>query len=182
MRKREGLAEELSRLFYNRSGPILRAVQRRISQPGVWWKFASVSGIGLGGFLVVLSGYVPWWRENYGVELTGLDFARGQAVVGLGSALLVIAMLRVVLAPSAARLPSLVAAFVIAWSIVAIALIEEHIANPVGWHPLDSGWYVLQGYYVAISGGIIAFVGSLCGLAPDPDPVADPPPRFARYT
>ena len=181
MRRREGLAEELSQLFHNKSGPTLRAVQRRISQQGVWWKFANVVGLILGGLLIILSGYVPWWRENYGVELTGLDFARGQAVVGLGCALLVIAMLRAVLPSSAARLPSVVAALVIAWSTIAIALIEEHIANPVGWYPLDSRWYVQQGYYLAISGGIAAFVGAFFGLAPDPDPAAGPPPRSARY-
>ncbi len=180
MRGREGLAEELSRLFYNKSGPTLRAVQRRISQPGVWWRFASAFGIGLGGFLAVRSGYVPWWRENYGIELAGLDFARGQAVVGLGCALLVIAILRVALPPSGARLPSLLAASVIAWSIIAVALIEEHIANPVGRYPLDSRWYVQQGHYLAISGGIIAFLGSLCGLAPDPDPRAEPPSRLEQ--
>ena len=179
-RKNEGLAEELSRLFYNRSVPTLRAIQCRISQPGFWWRLASAFGIGLGGILAVWSGYVPWWRENYGTELAGLDFARGQAVVGLGCALLIIAILRVALPPSAARLPSLLAASVIAWSIIAAALIEEHIANPVGWYPLDSRWYVQEGYYLPIPGGIIAFLGSLCGLARDPYPAVDPPPRLAQ--
>ncbi|MCH7697847.1 MAG: hypothetical protein IH865_02760 [Chloroflexi bacterium] len=183
--KRESLLEELSRLFYNRSGPALRAVQRRISQPGVWWKFANVFGLILGGLLIVSSGLVPWW-EIGSREVYGLDFMRGRAAFSFGALLFLMGFFRALWPPDRLRLQTVSVGVLIALAVIGLAILERDRSDHGGFGGLGlfsifARYAVREGYYLALYGGIIAFVGSLCGLARDPDPVADPPPRFARY-
>ncbi len=189
MRKREGLAEELSRLFYNRSGPILRAVQRRISHPGSWWKVAQVLGLVSGGLVVVVAGTLPWWELNHR-ETNGLDILRGRAAFSLGLLLVLLGFMHAAFQSERIRLASVATGCALSVSIVALALFEWSQYANIRWDPppgMLSGppiifqSAVLAGLILAVCGGIIAFLGSLCGLAPDPDPVADPPHRFARY-
>ncbi len=196
MRGREGLAEELSRLFYNKSGPTLRAVQRRISQPGSWWKFANVFGLILGGLMIVSSGFLPWWEHGtpdvilVGFEpdfVNGLEIMRGQAAFSLGIILVVMGLARWFISSGQARLVRVSLSLLLALAVIGLALVERDRGNPIDFdsNALISFLYPVlfalgEGYYLALYGGIIAFFGSLCGLAPDPDPAADPPPRLTQ--
>ncbi|MCI0856827.1 MAG: hypothetical protein J4N98_09060 [Chloroflexi bacterium] len=186
MRRNEGLAEELSRLFYNRSGPTLRAVQRRISQPGVWWKIANLFGLILGGLMVVASGLVPWWELRSGGG-AGLDFIRGRAAFGFGALLLLMGFLRALRPSDQVRLATVPVGALLALAVIGLALLErQHGVSFGGSRDILGLFFPVRielgaGYYLALYGGIIAFFGSLCGLAPDPDPAVDPPPRSARY-
>ncbi len=188
-RRNKGLAEELSRLFYNRSGPTLRAVQRRISQPGVWWKVAQVLGLVVGGLIVVVSGTLPWWELGY-LEANGLDLLRGRAAFSLGLLLVLLGFMHAVHRSERIRIGSVVAGCAISVAVVALALLEwSQYANFSWERPLNSlsGPHYLgqsavrEGLRLTLYGGIIASFGSLCGLVRDPDPAADPPPRFPQY-
>jgi len=183
-RTNNGLAEELSRLIYLRSGPTLRAVQRRISQPGVWWKFANVFGLILGGLMIVASGLVPWWEIRSGAA--GLDFTRGQVAFSLGALVLLMGFFRALLPPDRLRLATVPVGVLLALAVIGLAVFERHQGGPFGVSNDLLGFFLFRielgaGYYLALYGGIIAFFGSLCGLAPDPDPTVDPPPRPAQY-
>ena len=189
MRRNEGLAEELSRLFYNKSGPTLRAVQRRISQPGYWWKVARVLGLVVGGLVVVVAGTLPWWEFGR-LEANGLDLMRGRAAFSLGLLLVLLGFMHTVNHSERIRLRSVVAGCAISVTVVVLALIEWRQYDNFSWEqPLNmlSGLDYLgspairEGLMLTLYGGVIAFFGSLCGLAPDPDPAVDPSPRSAQY-
>ena len=189
MHRGEGLAEELSRLFYNKSGPSLRAVQRRISQPGVWWKFANILGLILGGLMIVSSGLVPWWEVG-SHEANGLDFMRGRAAFSLGAVLLLMGFLRALGQLDRFRLAAVPMGALLALVVIGLAILERSQYTNFSWEfPTNmlSGRHsfadpaVREGLMLTIYGGIIAFFGSLCGLAPDSDSAADPPSRSARY-
>ena len=188
-RKNEGLAEELSQLFYNRSGSTLRAVQRRISRPGSWWKVAQVLGLVVGGLIVVVAGTLPWWDWGR-LEMNGLDLLRGRAAFSLGLLLVLIGFMHAVFQSERIRLKSVAAGCALSASIVALALFEWSQYANFRWDPppgMLSGPHYLgqaamrEGLMLTLYGGIIAFLGSLCGLVPDPDSTVEPPPRLARY-
>ena len=183
-RRNKGLAEELSWLFYDGSGPALRVVQRRISQPGVWWMFANVFGLILGGLLIIASGLLPWWQV-YSNEPAGLELTRGQAAFSLGAALFLMGFVRALRPSDRFRLATVPAGVLMALVVIGLALLERGRANPIEFYYnflLPYPFVVREGFYLALYGGIIAFLGSLCGLAPDPDPFLDPPPRFSQYS
>ena len=189
MRRSEGLAEELSRLFYNKSGPTLRAVQRRISQSGVWWKLAQVMGLVVGGLIVLVAGTLPWWDVGF-LEANGLDILRGRAAFSLAALLVLLGFMRAFSRSDGLRIRSVVAGCAFSVVIIGLALIERDQYTNFSWEfPTNmlSGQHsfadpaLREGLMLTIYGGIIAFFGSLCGLAPDPDSAGDPPPRSARY-